>query len=186
MFCLWMTFFKRSSQFRSRVRRVPSALGCAPSQLRPQQDRGQRRHRAQQGTRVNRKFFWPQFRLEKWLDIPFWFWDLYKLPIFELFLSVSNLKPKLKWFFKSKIKLNLLNRPQDERGAARAALLPEGNAARRAAAARGKEEPFLAVIRAGIGTESKPIELLYPLVARMKMQPTYPHWVTLRPTTFLL
>ena len=48
---------------------------------------------------------------------------------------------------------------QDERGAARAALLPEGNAARRAAAARGKEEPFLGVVRARIGTDMKPIEL---------------------------
>ena len=27
-----------------------------------------------------------------------------KLPIFELFLSVGNLKPKLKWFFKPKLK----------------------------------------------------------------------------------
>ena len=34
-----------------------------------------------------------------------------KLPIFELFLSVGNLKPKLKWFFKPKLKpkLFLLN-----------------------------------------------------------------------------
>ena len=27
-----------------------------------------------------------------------------KLPIFEHFLSVGNLKPKLEWFFKSKLK----------------------------------------------------------------------------------
>ena len=34
-----------------------------------------------------------------------------KLPIFELFLSVGNLKPKLKWFFKPKLELKffLLN-----------------------------------------------------------------------------
>ena len=34
-----------------------------------------------------------------------------KLPIFEHFLSVGNLKPKLKWFFKPKLKPNffLLN-----------------------------------------------------------------------------
>ena len=37
-----------------------------------------------------------------------------KLPIFEHFLSVGNLKPKLKWFFKPKLKLTifLLNRAQ--------------------------------------------------------------------------
>ena len=29
-----------------------------------------------------------------------------KLPIFEHFLSVENLKPKLKWFFKPKLKPN--------------------------------------------------------------------------------
>ena len=43
---------------------------------------------------------------------------------------------------------------QDERGAARPAVLPEGHAARRAAAARGQEEPFLGVVGAGIGTEN--------------------------------
>ena len=30
-----------------------------------------------------------------------------KLPIFEHFLSVENLKPKLKWFFKPKLKTKL-------------------------------------------------------------------------------
>ena len=30
-----------------------------------------------------------------------------KLPIFEHFLNVENLKPKLKWFFKPKLKPNL-------------------------------------------------------------------------------
>ena len=30
-----------------------------------------------------------------------------KLPIFEHFLSVGNLKPKLKWFFKPKLKPKL-------------------------------------------------------------------------------
>ena len=29
-----------------------------------------------------------------------------KLPIFELVISVGNLKPKLKWFFKPKLKVN--------------------------------------------------------------------------------
>ena len=35
-----------------------------------------------------------------------------KLPIFEHFLSVGNLEPKLKWFFKPKLKpkMFLLNR----------------------------------------------------------------------------
>ena len=30
-----------------------------------------------------------------------------KLPIFELFISVGNLKPKLEWFFKLKLKPKL-------------------------------------------------------------------------------
>ena len=42
---------------------------------------------------------------------------------------------------------------QDERGAARPALLPAGHAARRAAEARRQKEPLLAVLRPGIGTE---------------------------------
>ena len=34
-----------------------------------------------------------------------------KIPIFEIFTRVGNLKPKLKWFFKPKLKLKffLLN-----------------------------------------------------------------------------
>ena len=45
-----------------------------------------------------------------------------KLPIFELFLSKENLKPKLKWFFKPKLKptiflLNRLPEPRLARGA---------------------------------------------------------------------
>ena len=45
---------------------------------------------------------WLEFRLEKRIKIPFQ--DMSKLPTFEHFLSVGNLKPKLKWFFKPNVK----------------------------------------------------------------------------------
>ena len=39
---------------------------------------------------------WLQFRLEKRLEIPFWFWYMPEQPTFELFLSIGNLKLILK------------------------------------------------------------------------------------------
>ena len=52
------------------------------------------------------KIFAWNFWLGKRLEIPFWFCDMSKLPIFELSISVGNLKPKLKWYFKQKNVLN--------------------------------------------------------------------------------
>ena len=56
---------------------------------------------------IQKKKFWLEFRLEKRIEIPFLFRDMSKLPIFEHFLSVGNLKPKRKWFFKPKLKPKL-------------------------------------------------------------------------------
>ena len=47
---------------------------------------------------------WLEFRFEKRIDIPFWFRNMSELPILERFPSIGNLKPKLKWFFKPKLK----------------------------------------------------------------------------------
>ena len=54
---------------------------------------------------------------------------MYELPIFEHFLSVGNLKPKLKWFFKPKLKPEtfLLNWvPEEEPQVALALVRPRG------------------------------------------------------------
>merc|ERR1712186_270579 len=55
------------------------------------------------GTQFNRKTFWLKFRLEKRIEIPFLSRDMSKLAIFEHFLSMGNLKPKLEWFFKPNV-----------------------------------------------------------------------------------
>ena len=41
---------------------------------------------------------WLEFWFEKRLEITFWFCNMSQLPIFELFIIVGNLKPKLKCF----------------------------------------------------------------------------------------
>ena len=58
----------------------------------------------QGGDSIEQNFAW--VLAWKWLEIPFWFWDMYKLPIFGHFLSAGNCKPKLKWFLKPKLKPN--------------------------------------------------------------------------------
>ena len=73
-------------------------------------------NRSDQGGNSKEKH-WLKFWLEKWLEIPFWFCEISELPIFELLISLRNLKPKIKLFFKPKLKPTnfLLNRSPDVR-----------------------------------------------------------------------
>ena len=52
---------------------------------------------------------WFEFRLEKRIEIPFWFCDMSKLSMFEHFLSVGNLESKLEWFFKPRTQAKMFS-----------------------------------------------------------------------------